>query len=271
MFKVERYLFSADFKNWNIAKEDIPAGVHGGEGGFMPYGIAGVMAGAAKCFYGFVGFDCVATTGEEAKNPQRNIPLAIVISLIIIFLVYFGVSGVLTLMLPYYLQDPDAPFPVVLEAVGLEQMKWIVTTGAVFALLTSMLGAMFPLPRVLYAMASDGILYKFLRKISAKTQTPIVATLIAGTLAAIMALMFNLSQLIDMMSIGTLLAYTIVAACVLVLRYQEEGLPMMNVEVPVALPRVVKQLLNLNFIKRPDSLSTLISKVGIVVFSKLIF
>lgn len=90
-------------KNWQIKKEDIPASVkHAGEGGFLPFGFGGVMAGAAKCFYGFVGFDCVATTGEEAKNPQKSIPVAIVLSLVIIFLAYFGISTVLTMMWPYY-------------------------------------------------------------------------------------------------------------------------------------------------------------------------
>lgn len=116
-------------------------------------------------------------------------------------------------------------------------------------------------------MSNDGILYKTLKKIHPKTKTPALATMLSGLLAAIMALIFNLHQLIDMMSIGTLLAYTIVAVCVLVLRYQDDGLIVAK-EVNIGMPRIVKQLFNLNFTKQPDSLSSSISKIGIVVFSK---
>lgn len=239
----------------------------------MPFGIAGMMEGAAQCFYGFVGFDAVATTGEEAINPQRNIPLAIVISLIIIFLTYFGISTVLTMMWPYYDQNATAPFPYVFEQLGWTAIKWIVTIGAIIALCTSLLGAMFPLPRVIYAMANDGLIFKFLAKIHPKTKTPIVATVLSGMLVAVMAIMFDTDQLIYMMSIGTLLAYTIVAVCVLILRYRpiEKDYPNVelkqNLEVDYTFFSMFKQIFNLNMIKYASDTSSKITNWSIILFA----
>lgn len=95
-------LTTANPANWSIRKESIPHNVTGGEGGFMPYGVAGIVDGAAKCFFAFVGFDCLAASGEEAINPKRNIPLAIILSFVIICSAYLGVATVLTMMWPYY-------------------------------------------------------------------------------------------------------------------------------------------------------------------------
>ncbi|XP_046678715.1 cationic amino acid transporter 3 isoform X3 [Homalodisca vitripennis] len=270
--------FYINVQNWALDPDAAPdkdgSGkvVKAGMGGFMPFGVSGIMAGAAKCFYGFVGFDCVATTGEEAKNPKRDIPLSIIISLLIIFLAYFSIASVMTLMWPYYLQDEAAPIPYVFGEIGQPVVKLIVSVGAIFALCTSLLGAMFPLPRVLYAMAHDGILFDFFCLIHPSTQTPVLATLASGVFAGIMAAVFNLDQLIDMMSIGTLLAYTIVAICVLVLRYRDPN-PVMY-EVPMversngnsARPEIqastissLKDIFNLSMMKYPSRTSEMIS------------
>lgn len=150
-------------------------------------------------------------------------------------------------------------------SIGWTEIKWIVSIGAVFALCTSLLGAMFPLPRILYAMSTDGILYKMFKKVHPKTKTPLVATILSGLIAAFMALIFNLHQLIDMMSIGTLLAYTIVAICVLVLRYEDDDKNQVK-ELDVSLGHTIKQLFNLNFVKHPNELSSRITKVATVAF-----
>ncbi|XP_013164389.1 PREDICTED: cationic amino acid transporter 2 isoform X3 [Papilio xuthus] len=253
--------FKADTKNWRIPSSEVPKTETKdfGSGGFAPYGLAGIIKGAAVCFYGFIGFDCVATAGEEARRPQKTIPFAVVASLLIVFLAYCGVSSVLTLMMPYYMQDEKAPFPFVYDQLGWPWAKYAVSVGAICALCSSLLGAVFPLPRIIYAMASDGLLFKFMGAVSERFQTPLVGTIIAGLFTGTLAMIFELEQLIHMMSIGTLLAYSMVASCVLLLRYERSQSGQRGaeaVEVEVSVRGVLRQLVNAEQHAAPTALST---------------
>lgn len=199
----------ANPKNWTEA-----------EGGFMPYGFGGVVAGAATCFYAFVGFDSIATSGEEAKNPSSSIPLATILSLSAVTVGYVLVSAALTLMIPIRDINPTASLPDAFGTLDLPWAKYAISIGALCGMTTTLLGSLFALPRCMYAMASDGLLFSFLGKVNAATQVPLLNLAVSGLCSALLALLFDLEKLVEFMSIGTLLAYTIVSASVIILRYR---------------------------------------------------
>ncbi|XP_023990791.1 cationic amino acid transporter 4 [Salvelinus sp. IW2-2015] len=192
------------------------------EGGFAPFGVSGVMAGTATCFYAFVGFDVIAASSEEAKNPQRAIPMATAISLCMAATAYILVSTVLTLMVPWHSLDPNSALSDAFFRRGYSWAGYIVAVGSICAMNTVLLSNLFSLPRIVYAMAEDGLFFAFFAKVNPVTKVPVNAILVFGLLMAVMALIFDLEALVQFLSIGTLLAYTFVAASVIVLRFQPE-------------------------------------------------
>ena len=178
-----------------------------------------MVHGAATCFYAFIGFDIIATTGEESKNPRRSLPTSIISSLIIIMVAYISCSTIMTLIMPYDQLDERAGLVQIWGQIGYPVVQYLVSAGAVAALLASMFGSMFPMPRIAYAMAKDGLIFRFFASMNSRG-VPACANFWLSLIAACCALYFSLEVLVEMMSIGTLLAYTLVDACVLILRYQ---------------------------------------------------
>ncbi|XP_047984271.1 cationic amino acid transporter 2-like [Leguminivora glycinivorella] len=271
IFVVTSGLFKADIANWKISKEELPKteGVDYGTGGFAPYGVLGIISGAGECFYGFIGFDCIATAGEEAKNPKKSLPIAIVASLVVVFFAYFGISAILTTVLPYYDQNTKAPFIYMFQSISWNWATYIVSVGAVCGLTTSLVGALFPLPRIIYAMASDGLLYKWLGNIHSRFQTPMGGTLIAGVFTGTLAAFFDVGQLSKMMSLGTLFSYSIVAACVLILRYKHDEVPenhLVELEEPLRVKNITQRLINANNLAFPTKRTSKIVSYLVTIY-----
>jgi len=189
---------------------------------FAPFGFTGIRVAAAYIFFAFIGFDAVSTTAQEAKNPQRDLPIGIIASLFICTLLYVGVAAVLTGMVPWQLVNIEAPISRAFLDQNIAWASDIITCGALAGLTSVMLVMLIGQTRVLYAMASDGLLpKKFFAAIHPRFHTPWKNTILVGLLAAIVGSITPIDKIGTMVNIGTLLAFVMVCAAVIILRRTE--------------------------------------------------
>ena len=186
---------------------------------FAPYGFSGIGAGAAYIFFAYIGFDAVSTTAQEAKNPQRDLPIGIIVSLLVCTALYILVAGVLTGMVHWQDINIEAPVARAFLDRGLTTASHIITVGALAGLTSVMLVMLLGQTRVLYSMANDGLLpKKFFAAVHPKWRTPYKNTMAVGLLAAIVGSITPIDDIGRMVNIGTLLAFVIVCIAVMVLR-----------------------------------------------------
>lgn len=189
-------------------------------GGFLPYGFSGVFGGVATFFYAYTGFEGITVASEEAKDPEKSLPIAIFAAIGVVTLLYVGSTAALTLMIPYYDIDIAAPFPAAFAQHGMTWAKIIIDIGILFALTTTLLAGLFFLPRYVYSIASDGLLFQFFAYVHPKTQTPIAAIFVFGPISGLLALLFDIEIIVNFVLTGALMSYIIVAASVIILRYE---------------------------------------------------
>src|SRR5262245_4776561 len=188
------------------------------------YGWSGVMRGAGIVFFAYVGFDAVSTAAQEAKNPQRDMPIAIIGSLLICTVLYIIVSGIATGVVPYGQLDVPDPIAVVADHAGLDWMGRLIKFGAVAGLSSVILVMLLGQSRVFYSMARDGLLPPFVSRVHPRFRTPWLTSIATGIGVAVFAAVFTVREAGSLCSIGTLLAFVIVSMGVLVLRVREPGL-----------------------------------------------
>jgi APA family basic amino acid/polyamine antiporter len=200
---------------------------------FAPNGFTGIHQGAAIVFFAYIGFDAISTAGEETRNPQRNLPIGILGGLAICTLIYVIVGAVLTGMVPYQQLAVADPLAEALKLTGFGSVGMIVALGATVSMSAVLLVFQYGQPRIFFAMARDGLLPKWAARIDPKTRVPYTTTLVTGILVAIGSLIGDAAETYDLTNIGTLFAFALVAAGVLVLRVKEP-----NRERPFRVPLV---------------------------------
>jgi basic amino acid/polyamine antiporter, APA family len=182
------------------------------------YGIAGISTAAALIFFAYIGFDAVSCAGEEAVKPQRDLPIGILASLAICTVLYIIVSGILTGVVPYQQIDLRAPVAEAMKGLGISWAQGLIATGAIFGITTVMLVLYYGLTRVVLAMSRDGLLPAGMATVHPKTQTPVKLILGSGVLIALIAGFFPIGRVAELVNLGTLGAFFLVCASVIVLR-----------------------------------------------------
>jgi APA family basic amino acid/polyamine antiporter len=201
---------------------------------FMPFGWyghaadgkpIGILAGASVVFFAYVGFDAVSTAVEETANPQRDVPRGILGSLAFCTVIYIIVSGLLTGVVSYTELKVDMPVAYALEKIGVSWASALVITGVITGLTTVMLVLYYGLTRIILGMARDGLLPPVFGQVSDTRHTPVKTTVLCGIIMAVMAGCIPLGMLAELVNIGTLVAFVLVCAGVIVLRIKQPDLP----------------------------------------------
>lgn len=195
-------------------------------GKFGQFGLSGIVTGAAVIFFAYIGFDCVSTAAQEAKNPQRDMPIGILGSLVICTVLYVAMTAVMTGMVPY--TELNVPAPVALALDRYPELAWLavpVKLGAIAGITSVILVLLYGQSRIFLTMSRDGLLPPTMGRVHPRFKTPHVSTLITGVCSAITAGLLPVDLLGEMVSIGTLLAFAVVCVSVLLLRYTRPELP----------------------------------------------
>ena len=198
----------------------IPAGVAPGK-----FGWSGVATGAAIVFFAYIGFDAVSTAAQESKNPQRDMPIGIIGSLAICTVLYILVSAIATGVTSYTNLDVPDPIAVAADRAGLGWMSSMIKLGAIAGLSSVILVMLLGQSRIFWTMSRDGLLPQFVNKIHPKFQTPWITSIVTGVVVAFFSAILPIRDAASLVSIGTLLAFVIVAVGIMVLRVREPGLP----------------------------------------------
>jgi len=197
---------------------------------FAPNGFKGIGAGAAVIFFAYIGFDAVSTCAEECKNPERDMPIGIIGSLVICTVVYVVIAAIFTGMMPYsyliHASEGERAEPLTLAMKFVDMPSWmigIVAFGSVIAQAAVLLVFQLGQPRILFAMARDGFLPPMFAKVHPKFGTPHVATIVTGVVVSLTAGIANIDEMVDLTNIGTLFAFILVCLGIMILRFRDPG------------------------------------------------